>query len=148
MGAGVARLAAACESALQRLEAAESVGIAPDVYAPLGETLFWLCALAESTGHSNDAPIKGLRWARHRVTHGALVAAPVDWQYGSELGRLVLGRSRLGTRSHYRWLPRSSVPTGPGYRQQPQLEQAYDQYIDGGEVVAILRSALAGLPHA
>jgi hypothetical protein len=138
------RLISACEAAIDRLETREASGISPDVFDELGESLFWLCALAEERGRSSPL-IKGLTWARNRVTHGSLVAAPVDWHYGAELGRLILGRAQLGTTSGHEWMDRSQIGFGPRDRPAPKQEQAYDEAVAGQRVVGLLRQALSTL---
>jgi hypothetical protein len=136
------RLTAACVAALSRLEAAEAEGIAPDIFNELGETLFWMCALDEVWDRPSAPLLLGLRWARNRVTHGALVAAPAEWQYGTDLGRWVLGKGHLGMQSGYNWLLRVDVAKGPRDHVTPKLESAYDQEVAGRPVVPSLREGL------
>ncbi len=138
-----ARLSSGCEAAIGRVAAKERVGIDPDTFAELGESLFWLSALAEANGRGRQPLLLGLQWARNRITHGVVVAAPVEWQYGAELGKLVLGKGRLGTTSGHEWLPRSSVALGPNDRRDPRQEAAYDAHVAGRRVVEVLRQALA-----
>jgi hypothetical protein len=91
----LAQLGAACDAAMARIEAKDG-----DLLADLGEALFWLCALAEVTGHAKDTRFRGLAWARHKIGHGVLVTAPVAPRvYGSEPGMLVPGLSMLGAAS-------------------------------------------------
>jgi hypothetical protein len=134
------RLAEACEAALARLATKEAQGIDPDVFAEVGEVLFWLCALAEANGRRRHPLLRGLEWARDRITHGVIVTAPVRWHYGSEPGKLVLGRAMLGTASGHIWLDRSHIAHGPNDR--PGKEAEYDQHVAGNRVVGLLRQAL------
>jgi hypothetical protein len=136
------RLSDACQAAIERMSAKEDSGIDPDTFAEVGEVLFWLVALAEANGR-RDPLLNGLRWARNRITHGVIVAAPVDWHYGSELGRLVLGKAILGTSSGHEWLDRASVPLGPNERRNPAQARDYDAHVAGRRVVDTLRAALA-----
>lgn len=135
------RLEQACAAAIERVAVKEAEGIDPDTFAELGEALYWLIALAKENGRT--APLlTGLRWARNRITHGAVVAAPVQWHYGAELGRLVLGMAQLGTTSGHEWLPRAEVPVGPNDRSLPTEEAAYDLNVAGRRVVEVLREGL------
>jgi hypothetical protein len=82
------RLRQACLAAIERCDAKESEDIDPDTFAELGESLFGLCVLAEVTGrHKTELP-QGLRWARNRIAHDAILTA-VSWHYGTELDRWV-----------------------------------------------------------
>lgn len=74
-----------------------------------------------------------------------LVTAPASWQYGSELGKLVLGLSRLDTPSAHLWQSRADVPLGPDDRPDQKKEDAYDLYIAGKPVVETVRRALAAI---
>jgi len=137
------RVEAACDGALARLVAKESQGVNPDVFTEVGEVLFWLYALASARHRHKDAVFKGLGWARDRIAHGMLVwEAPVQWRYGSELGRWVIGRGQLGVRSAHMWLASDKIPLGPNDRKAPTGREAYDQHLAGREVVQSLREAL------
>ena len=138
------RLSRSCLAAIERCAAKEREGVDPDTFAELGESLFWLVALAEANG-KRRAPglILGLTWARNRIAHGALLTAPVGWRYGSEPGKWVLGRSALGVPSAHVWLPRTEIVISGGQRSEPEREAAYDELLAGGEVLATLRSGLA-----
>ena len=139
------RLRLACLAAIERCEAKEREGVDPDTFAELGESLFWLVALAEANRKRRDPGlILGLTWARNRIAHGALLTAPVRWRYGSELGKLVLGRSALGVRSAHLWLPRTAIiVTLEEQWSDRKGEAAYDEHLAGREVLATLRSGLA-----
>ena len=137
------RLALACEAALERLAAKEAGGVDPDVFAEVGEALFWLIALADETGKRQVPLLNGLRWPRNRTAHGAIVTAPAEWHYGSEPGRLILGRAVLGTISGHVWLERGKVPRGPNDWAAPEQEEAdYDAHVAGKRVLDVLREAL------
>ena len=141
----VERLRRACLAAIERCAAKEREGVDPDTFAELGESLFWLVALAEANGRRR-APglILGLTWARNRIAHGALLTAPVGWRYGSELGKWELGRGALGVRSAHLWLPRTAIiVTSEEQWPDPKGEAAYDEHLAGHEVLATLRSGLA-----
>jgi hypothetical protein len=107
---GTSRLVDACEASLARLVEKESAGIDPDVFAEVGEVLFWLYALAEENRKNRWPLFEGLRWARDRMAHGVMLAKPAEWHYGTELGRWVLGRGQLGTTSGHEWLQSSGIP--------------------------------------
>ncbi len=139
---GTDRLERACEAALGRLAAKEQGGIDPDIFNELGEALFWLRALAEANRRSGPV-LNGLRWARNRVAHGILVTAPTSWTHGSELGRLVLGRSVLGSVSGSRWLARSEIIVGTRQRSDPNGETGYDAHLAGQSVLPVVRGALS-----
>jgi hypothetical protein len=139
---GTDRLERACEAALGRLVVKEREGTDPDIFNELGEALFWLRALAEANRRS-DPVLDGLRWARNRVAHGLLLTAPTAWTYGSELGRMVLGQSMLGTTSGSRWLARSEITAGTPPWSDPNSEAAYDAHIAGQSVLPSLRQGLA-----
>jgi hypothetical protein len=136
------RLEQACTAAIERVAANEAAGIDPDIFAELGEALYWLTALAEANGRKTLPLLTGLRWARNRITHGVVVTAPVQWHYGAELGRLALGMAQLGTTSGHEWLPRTQVPLGPDDRSRPTEEAAYDVHVAGRRVVELLREGL------
>jgi len=140
----VERLRQACLAAIERCAAKEGEGVDPDTFAELGESLFWLVALAEANRrHRAPGLILGLTWARNRIAHGALLTAPVKWRYGSETGKLALDRSALGVSSAHLWLPRTEIVTSEEQRPDPNGEAAYDEHLSGGEVLATLRSGLA-----
>jgi hypothetical protein len=136
-----ARLNDACQAAIERVSAKEDAGIDPDIFAEVGEALFWLVALAEAN-ERRDPLLNGLTWARNRITHGVIVAAPVNWHCGSELGRLVLGKAILGTTSGHEWLDRASVPLGQNERRSPAQERDYDAHVAGRRVLDTLRAGL------
>jgi hypothetical protein len=138
-----ARLLRACDDAIDRLGAKERAGTDPDTFAELGEALFWLFALAEANGRDSQGLLLGIKWARNRIAHGVVMAAPVRWRYGAEPGRLVLGMGMLGTASGLEWLPRSSVTLGPKDRPDARQEAAYDAIVAGRPVVEVLQEARA-----
>jgi hypothetical protein len=136
------RLERAYEAALGRLIVKEREGTDPDIFNELGEALFWLRALVEANRRS--APVlDGLRWARNRIAHGLRLTAPTAWTYGSELGRMVLGQSMLGTASESRWLARSEIAAGTPPWSDAKGEAAYDAHIAGQSVLPTLRDGLA-----
>jgi hypothetical protein len=146
---GIRRLERACESAIERLADKEAVGIDPDVFAEVGEALFWLEALAEARGrHKGTDVVRGLGWARDRVAHGVPVSAPAEWIYGSEVGRLVLGKGQLGVASGHKWMevePLRLSLSGGGQRQDPGGVAAYEKWVAGKRVVPVLSEALDSL---
>lgn len=133
------RLVAACEAALDRLRRKESAGESYDIFPELGETLFWLCALAEAIGR-NDPLILGLTWARNRITHGVLVTAPVAWERGSALPRSL--PMPLGVAPHRKWLLRGQIDLGPNDKPAPKQEGAYDREIATKPVIDTIARAL------
>jgi hypothetical protein len=135
------RLRQACLAAIERCDAKESEGIDPDTFAELGESLFWLCALAEATGRHKTELLRGLRWARNRIAHGVILTA-VGWHYGTELDRWVLGRGELGTTSGHEWLTRDAIVTSRTQRRDPAGEMAYDKHLAGQRVLDVMRAAL------
>jgi len=142
---GVERLHSACLAAVERCAVKELDGIAPDTFAELGEALFWLIALAEARGrHKKTALLRGLGWARDRIAHGVLLTAPQEWHYGTELGKWVLGKGKLGTRSEYRWLSPNEVdPKRTQKGDQTVGETAYDDHLAGRAVIEVLREGVA-----
>jgi hypothetical protein len=139
----VERLRLACLAAIERCAAKDDEGIDPDTFAELGESLFWVLALAEATGrHKKTELLQGLRWARNRIAHGVLLTAPVRWHYGTELGRWVLDRGALGTTSGHEWLTRDAIETSRTQKPDPTGEVAYDKHLAGQRVIDVLRAAL------
>jgi hypothetical protein len=134
------RLRLACLAAIERCDAKESKGIDPETFAELGESLFWLCALAEATGRRKTELLYGLRWARNRIAHGAILTA-VRWHYGTELDRWVLGRGELGDQFGHEWLPRDAIVISRTQRRDPDGEVAYDKRLAGQRVLDVLRAA-------
>jgi hypothetical protein len=137
------RLRLACLAAIERCEAKEREGINPDTFAELGESLFWLLALAEASGRHKTELLRGLGWARDRIAHGVLLTAPVSWHYGTELGKWVLGRGALGTSSGHEWRASDAVLLSRTQRRDPTGEAAYDIHLAGRRVIAVLRAGLA-----
>lgn len=137
----VDRLRQACLAAIERCAAKENEGIDPDTFAELGESLFWLSALAEATGRLKKSELlQGLRWARNRIAHGVILTA-VGWHHGTELGQWVLGKGELGTTSGHEWLTRDAIVTRTP-RQDSAGEVAYDERLAGQRVIDVLRAAL------
>jgi hypothetical protein len=142
----VDRLRQACLAAIERCAAKENEGIDPDTFAELGESLFWLIALAQATGkHKKTELLRGVGWARNRIAHGVLLTAPVEWHYGTDLPRLVLGRGVLGTRSGHKWMPRDAIVIPRTQQSNPTGEVAYDKHLAGQRVLDVLRAALEEL---
>jgi hypothetical protein len=134
------RLHQACPAAIERCDAKESAGIDPDTFSELGESLFWLCALAEATGRHKTELLQGLRWARNRIAHGAILTA-VRWHNGTELDRWVLGRAELETTSGHEWLARDAIVISRTQRRDPGGEMAYEKRLAGQRVLDVLRAA-------
>lgn len=135
------RLVVATDIAILRYRTKERRAIAPDVFAELGEALFWRCALAEVVGANREPVVLGLRWARNRVAHGIVLTAPTAWKYGAEPGRLVLGRAVPGATSGHAWLAREAVPTERTARDRPDQNAAYDAELAGRPVLESLNRA-------
>jgi hypothetical protein len=139
----VSRLRLAFLAAIKRCEAKEDEGIDPDTFAELGESLFWLVALAEARGRHKTELLQGLGWARDRMAHGVMLTAPVSWHYGTELGKWVLGRGAFGTSSGHEWRPRNSISTSRTQKRDPAGEAAYDKYVAGRRVIEVLHEGFA-----
>jgi hypothetical protein len=135
------RLVAAAEAALNRLKQRQRDDAEPDIFAELGETLFWIAALAELKGQQKTRLILGLQWARNRITHGVLVAAPATRIRGGELPAPL--PFVPGVRTHYTWLQRSAVTLGPDDQPRPDQESEYDREVAGKVVDDTLDAALA-----
>jgi hypothetical protein len=87
---------AACRAALARLEA--KTGTDPrDIFAEVGEVLFWLYALGDVGNRCNDMHA-GLRWARFMHGHGCLLTHSVYYDHGAALGHFVLAQTALGAK--------------------------------------------------
>ncbi|MEO6857685.1 MAG: hypothetical protein ABI323_03750 [Solirubrobacteraceae bacterium] len=134
-------MAAAAERAVDRIAAKQAGGIAADAFAEIGEALFWLYALGAHGRTSGLA--QGLLFARNQCAHGNLVSQFTEWQYGAELGRLVLGRTRLGTRSAYLW--RRNLQTQTVSTRSASQREAYRNHFAGQPVVDTLRAELVRL---
>lgn len=126
-------------------------GPASNIFVPLGEALMWVCSLDEmlsSAGgigytQTRDADpdgcvIRGLRYARNQQVHGVVVATV--FHGGAVPGLMVPGRAAPGQPPTYRWISRNQLP--PPGKPQGQLEPAYDQHLDGREVLVTLNAAL------
>jgi hypothetical protein len=139
----VERLRQACLAAIERCATKEDEGIDPDTFAELGESVFWLLALAEATGrHKKTELFQGVGWARDRIAHGVLLTAPVEWHYGTDLPRWVMGRGVLSTRSGHKWLTRDAIVISRTQQSDPTGEVAYDKHLAGQRVIDVLRVAL------
>lgn len=138
----LARLVAACDAAMARVAAKDG-----DVFAELGEALFWLYALAEATGKAKDGRFRGLAWARNKIGHGVLVTAPIKPRiFGSEPGMAVPGLSIPGTSSRPAlWLHVSEIVLGSRNQPTPDDERAYEANVAGRPVLDVLRDARANL---
>jgi hypothetical protein len=139
----VERLRLACLAAIKRCAAKEGESLDPDVFAELGESLFWLLALGEATGRDRKTELlQGLGWARDRIAHGVLLTAPVRWHHGTDIGRWILGQGVLGTTSGHEWLTRDAIETSRTQRRDPAGEVAYDNHLAGQKVIEVLHAAL------
>lgn len=139
------RLEDAALAAIERVAALDPSATSEDLFAPLGEALYWLTALMDET-HSGppeerEPLLSGLRWARNQVTHGAIVSAPVTIH-----GRFTVGRSRLrggdvlGGSGHS-WVIAEAIPTRPDGSRDAMLP-AYRAHVSGRWVVRTLREGL------
>jgi hypothetical protein len=145
LSARTARLEVACDAAMNRLRVkVDALTGDRDPFAQLGEVLFWLFALTEENSRS-DPLLVGLRWARNRIAHGVVVAAPIEPRiYGSEPGLAIPGVSMPGSASRpARWLPRSAIQLGPRDRSNQTEEQGYDAHVAGQPLMDVLDRALA-----
>lgn len=139
----VARLADACEAAIERVAAKTAARL--DVFAELGEALFWLTALTEENGRSGVPLLSGLKWARNRVAHGVIVAAPVR-RAGLLVGpggdHVGPGGGTVGPSGHL-WLKARDVPLGPKEGLAGNQRSNYEAHVAGQPLVPILRDGLA-----
>ncbi len=125
------RLEEAAYAAIERVAAKEASATGEDLFADLGESLFWLTALMDETRTGGDGLpplLAGLRWARNHVAHGAIVSAPVNRNRPFTLrgGSTLRGGDVLRGSGHS-WLSPEEIPGGlgkrgadlrPGYRAQ------------------------------
>ncbi len=117
-----------------------------DLFAELGETLFWLSALTDHHDLQAEPLLSGMKWARNRVTHGVIVSAPVRYSPGgffvgpggSEVGP---GGGTIGPGTH-RWLPAEDFPVDPDEQPAPKQLADYRSRVAGRPVVHSLRTAL------
>lgn len=136
------RLRRAYMAAIDRYAAKETEGIDPDTFEELGESLFWLIAFAEAKGcHRSTDLLLGLTWARNGVAHGELLTEQVEWHYGTELDRWVVGRGVLGTQSRHEWLKRDLIQTSQ--RSDSEGEATYDGHLAGRPVLETIRAGQA-----
>jgi hypothetical protein len=70
-------------------------------------------------------------------------AAPVRWNYGTEVGRWVLGKGALGTASGHLWLPRAAIVNSVTPKKDPTGEVAYDTHLADRYVLEVLRDGLS-----
>jgi hypothetical protein len=150
------RIAEAFDSAIVRVQAATAelaaLGPVGALFAPLGESLTWLCALdgllrdAGGAGyeqardaHGDGRAIRGVRYVRNQAIHGVEVVAIVEFHGGAVPGLMVLGATALGQPPTYRWRPRVELP--PLSQPRPAQEAAYDAHLSGREIIAVLGSA-------
>lgn len=106
----------ALAAARVRLDYALSTGDPEQAFAPVGETLAWIYAIAGGRPRCGDL-LDGLKHARDRVLHGEpILVADRRYHYGSELP-FIVGRAVLGTVSGWRWeFARLPEPTQSRYR--------------------------------
>lgn len=138
------RLADACEAAIERIEARTAART--DVFAELGEALFWLTALTAERNRSGIPLLSGLKWARNRVAHGAIIAALA--RRGGFLvgpgGDLVgPGGGTVGPAGYF-WCKVSEVPlTAQEIAAAGRQHANYEALIAGKDLIPILREGLA-----
>lgn len=135
--AGTDRLAAAFAGAFRRLEATAEIGPPDDVFVDLGDTLFWLHAFAEANGHGKEPVVLAMGWARDHIAHGLIVVAPVEWDDGSGLARM------MPARRGYEWTPRAAIPAirQPRGSGQTTRDKAYDAYAVHRDMLSVIRAA-------
>jgi hypothetical protein len=154
-------LGAALEQALGRLQQAAGVvhglGPTPALFAPLGETLMWVCALDElltqagckpykdaRDAHPEGCMVQGLRYARNRSLHGDVIALGVG-HGGAALGMMQLGNAGLGQAPSYRWRARATLPPMPQRFERLDQQHAYDAHLSGRPILAAVHAAFAYL---
>jgi len=122
-----------------------------DAFAPLGETLTWLCAADEM--FERDEPsyagnreldsigrtLRGLRYARNQTVHGTTVTSVATRVQGASfpMSFPVSFSTRLI------WTPQSDLPPVP--QPRPAQEAAYANYLASRDVVPSLHAAVAYL---
>ena len=133
------RLHAACLAAIERVEH----GPSHEMFASLGESLFWLIALAEAKGRRRGSGLLlGLAWARNRIAHGVILAEPVRYHRPFAIGQSALGGPDvLG--GGYVWLGREAIVSTRTQRADAAGEEAYDTHLAGRPVLSRLRDGLA-----
>ena len=129
-------LAAGLDKARERLETATTATDSEASFHSLFEALAWAGAIRDRIKGRHDVPpeLKGLWFVRNLVLHqGADVVLRTVVVPGSELGRLVLGPSALGTPTQWgwQWPPRELLP-------EPESLQGSDEYDScaAGQIVA------------
>ena len=134
---GSDRLAAAFAGAFRRLDAAAEKGPPDDVFVDLGEALFWLYAFAEANGRAKEPVVLAMRWARDQIAHGLIVVAPVAWDDGSGLARM------MPARRGYEWMARAAIPAirQPRRNGQTARDNAYDTYAVRRDMLSVIRAA-------
>lgn len=127
----------ALHDARDRLHQALATGDPEHAFAPLGEVLAWLYALA---GDLKDPLLSGVKYARNEVLHGeGVLVATYEYEYGTELGLWQLGRGRFGTTTGWHWRF-ASLPDDPDY---PSAHRRYQENCAGHEVATVLDAATA-----
>jgi hypothetical protein len=134
---GTPRLAAAFANAFGRLETVAERGPPSDIFEALGETLFWLTALAEANRKGKNQTVLAMQWARDRIAHGLIVVEPVSWDDGSGLAMM------MPARRGYEWKRRVDVHEIRSARRRGReaTEQAYDAIAVGREMLDVIRVA-------
>ena len=113
------------------------------MFASLGESLFWLIALAEAKGRGRGSGLLlGLAWARNRIAHGVIMAEPVQYRRPFTVGRSAL-RGPDVLRGGYVWLGRAAIVSTRTQRADPAGEEAYETHLAGRPVLSRLRDGLA-----
>ena len=154
-------LVAASEQALAGLQQVAGVvhglGPTPALFAPLGETLMWLCALDEllteagrkaytdiRDAHHDGCMVLGLQYARNRSLHGDVIALAVG-HGGAALGMMQLGNAGLGQAPSYRWRARATLPPMPPRFERPDQQQAYDAHLSGRPILGAVHATFVYL---
>jgi len=152
------RIVLAFEDARGRLQAAIApwggLGPAPALFAHIGETLTWLCALDELLSRVGGQPyevardadndgraMRGLRFARNQGIHGADVVALAQFHGGAVPGLMVPGNAAPGQAPSYRWRPRAELPVP--LEARPAQEAAYDAHLAGRELTGAMDATFA-----
>ncbi len=149
-------VARALRLALDRLRPHVGSIAQPDAaFGPLGEALFWLCALDQlltdvdgssyedlRTADPDGRLVPGLRFARNRVAHGVAVASVSEVNpENAVLGLGVLGRMRLGTPANLTWRRLEVIPPPPENLRRPAQEASYQQHLAGNAVFETVEDA-------
>jgi hypothetical protein len=141
-------LADACQAAIERVEMKADAMDPADLFAEVGEALYWVSALADQEfKKGDDLPelLSGVIWARDRVTHGEitweLVCLPPRALVGPGGGQVGPEGGLVGPGGNH-WIDADRISIGSDGRKTRGLRKNYKTHIEGGDVVRILFGAL------